>query len=684
MKVKTLLMIPSLLGVFFTSCNNQNGTTSESMPVEPGIDLAALDTTVTPGDDFYRYSNGGWIKANPLKPAYSRYGAFDLLRDRSLEQIHEIVVDLSEKSQQKGTNEYRVAVLYKQAMDSITRNELGAKPILEDIKEIEAIKDKIELVQKVAEWDSEGNSTLFGSYVWADEMNSDMNIMHVAQKSLALGNRDYYLATDEEGKKLLEAYNAYIHKVLLLTGYSEEEATRMTANNMKISKEFAEMSFSQVELRDSRANYHMLTVDQFAKDHSGFDWNTYLAGRKLNDLKQWDVKQLRFFEKFDKWFPAVDLQELKDYLVVSLIDGAANYLSDDFSEASFEFYGKTLSGRQEQHPRWRRSVNLVNSVLGEALGEVYVKKYFTPEAKEKMQTLVKNLQVALGERISTLEWMSDETKKKAHEKLNGFTVKIGYPDKWRDYSKLEISEEKSYYENLKAVTLFEHEYNMSDLNKPVDRTRWLMNPQDVNAYYLPTTNEICFPAGILQPPFFNVNADDAVNYGAIGVVIGHEMTHGFDDQGRNYDKNGNMIDWWTAEDSKKFEAAAQKLVQQFDALTIVGNVKGNGKLTLGENIADQGGLLVSFLAMQKALEGKKVDLIDGFTPEQRFFIAYARVWGQNITEQEMIRLTNIDPHSLGEYRVNQTLRNLDAFFKAFNITESNKMWLAPEERVLVW
>lgn len=677
-------MIPSVLGVLFTSCNSQDGTTSGSMPVEPGIDLAALDTTVNPGDDFYRYSNGGWIKANPLQPAYSRYGAFDLLRDRSIEQIHEIVVDLSAKSQKKGTNEYRVAVLYKQAMDSVTRNELGAKPILADIKEIEDIKDKAELVQKVSQWDNEGNSTLFSSYVWADEMNSDMNIMHISQKSLALGNRDYYLATDEEGKKLLDAYNSYIHKVLLLTGYSEEDAARMTANNMKISKEFAEMSFSQVELRDSRANYHMLTIDQFVKDYKGFDWKTYLAGRKLNELKQWDVKQLQFFEKFDKWFPTVDLQELKDFLVVSLIDGSASYLSDAFGEASFEFYGKTLSGRQEQHPRWRRSVNLVNGVLGEALGEVYVKKYFTPEAKEKMQTLVKNLQVALGERISTLEWMSEETKQKAHEKLNGFTVKIGYPDQWRDYSKLEISEDKSYYENLKAVTLFEHEYNMSDLNKPVDRTRWLMNPQDVNAYYLPTTNEICFPAGILQPPFFNVNADDAVNYGAIGVVIGHEMTHGFDDQGRNYDKNGNMIDWWTAEDSKKFELAAQKLVGQFDALTIVGNVKGNGKLTLGENIADQGGLLVSFLAMQKALQGKKVDLIDGFTPEQRFFIAYARVWGQNITEQEMIRLTNIDPHSLGEYRVNQTLRNLDEFFKAFNITESDKMWLAPEDRVLVW
>lgn len=684
MKLKKLLMLTPILGMMLTGCNNQGGNTDEMTNVEPGIDLAALDTLIKPGDDFYRYTNGGWIKANPLKPEYSRYGAFDVLRDRSLEQIHAIVEELSAKSPKKGTNEYRVAVLYKQAMDSITRNELGAKPIQEELREIEAIKDKAELTQKAAKWDSEGQSTLFSTYVWADEMDSQNNILHLGQTSLPLGNRDYYLATDEEGKKLLEAYNAYVNKVLLLSGYSEADAERITKNNMKISKEIALMSASQVELRDSRANYHMLSVEEFADSHKGFDWKTYLAGRKLADLKQWDVKQLNYFDKFDKWFPAVDLQEIKDFLIVDAIDDAASYLSDEFAEASFEFYGKTLSGREKQHPRWRRSVNLVNSVLGEALGEVYVKKHFAPEAKEKMMTLVKNLQVALGERISGLEWMSEETKEKAHEKLNGFTVKIGYPDKWRDYSALEISEDKSYYENLKAVTIFEHNHNMQDLGKPVDRERWLMNPQDVNAYYLPTTNEICFPAGILQPPFFNVNADDAVNYGAIGVVIGHEMTHGFDDQGRNYDKNGNMIDWWTAEDSKKFEAAASRLVGQFDALTISGNVKGNGKLTLGENIADQGGLLVSYLAMQNALKGKTVEPIDGFTPEQRFFIAYSRVWGQNITEQEMIRLTNIDPHSLGEYRVNQTLRNLEAFFTAFNIQQGAKMWLAPEDRVLVW
>ena len=675
-----LLLLPSFMGVMLTGCSGGNGTKDQD--AMPAIDLTALDTTVNPAEDFYLFANGGWMKNNPLPPTHSRYGSFDVLRERSIEQIRDIVEELADKKQKEGTNEYRVAVLYKQAMDSTTRNELGATPVKKDLEEIEAIANKQDLPKIFGKWEAEGRSVFFGTYVAADDMNSTMNIMHVSQPSLALGNREYYLSA--ENAQILEAYNKYINKVLTLAGYSKEDADRITKNNAKISRELAQMSYSQEELRDSRANYHFVAVKEFAASHKGFDWNAYLAERNLSKLEKWDVTQYNYFDKFDKWFPTADLREIKDYLIASEVDGAASYLSDDFSLASFEFYGKTLSGSKEQHPRWRRSVNLVNGVLGEALGEVYVKRHFSPESKEKMAQLVKNLQVALGERIASLDWMSDATKAKAQEKLNAFTVKIGYPDKWRDYSKLAISADKSFYENLKEVTRFEQDFNMSELGKPVDRERWLMNPQDVNAYYMPTTNEICFPAGILQPPFFNPNADDAVNYGAIGVVIGHEMTHGFDDQGRNYDKDGNMNDWWTSEDAAKFQAATAKLVNQFNALTVVGNVKANGALTLGENIADQGGLIVAHLALQKALEGKEVPMIDGFTAEQRFFIGYARVWGQNITEQEMIRLTNIDPHSLGMYRVNQTLRNIDAFFKAFGIKEGDKMYLAPEDRVLVW
>lgn len=685
MKVlKMLLLITPFVGMTFVGCTKDGSGKGDNEKM-PAIDMAALDTTIAPQEDFYLYANAGWMAANPLKPAYSRYGAFDVLRDRSLDRLHEIVTELSDKADvKKGTNEYRVAVLYKQAMDSVTRNKLGAEPIKERLTEIEAIQDKDQLITKAAEWDNLGESTLFGTYVHADAKNSTVNAMHVYQPSLSLGNRDYYLAKDEEGLKLLESYNKFVKKILTLTGYTPEEVERIAENNLKIAKEIAEINYSQVELRDSKANYNMLDVKTFADTHKGFNWHTYIKGRGLEGLEKWNVSQIKFFEKYDKWFPKVDLRALKDYLIVSEIDASCGSLSDDFTDAAFEFYGKEISGRKEQHPRWRRAVDLVNGTLGEALGEVYVKRYFKPEAKEKMVKLVANLQEALNERIAGLTWMSEATKTKAQEKLAHFTVKIGYPDKWKDYSKLEIDEKKSYFDNLKAVSKFEHERNMEDLGKPVDRDRWLMNPQDANAYYMPTTNEICFPAGILQPPFFNVDADDAVNYGAIGVIIGHEMTHGFDDQGRNFDKDGNMNNWWTDEDAKKFEAAAANLAKQFDEIEVAPGIHANGMFTLGENIADQGGLLISHLAMQKALKGKNTDTIDGFTPEQRFYIAYARIWGQNITPEERIHLTKADEHSIGEYRVNQTLRNIEDFFRAFNVKDGNKMYLAPEKRVVIW
>ena len=676
---KLLVAALCAASITLSACSKKQGTNEE---IVPAINLADMDTLVRPQDDFYHYVNGGWIKANPLKPAYSSFGAFDVLSDRSIEQIHGIVDELAQGSYKAGSNEYRVSVLYKQAIDSVKRNELGAQPILDELKSIEAINSKEALVDFAAQQDNKGDDTFFGTYVMADAENSDMNIFNLNQTSLALGNKEYY--TDPKNGEIIKSYNQYIERIAQLAGYSAEEAQRIAKNNIAVSNVLADMCYSQTELRDVARNFNKVQVKKFVADNPGFDWARYIKGRNLQTLESWNAGQLDFFKAFSKWFPTVDLQALKDYLLAQTIDGYATYLSDDFVQANFDFYSTKLSGVKEMHPRWRRAVNLLNGTLGEALGEVYVKKYFPAEAKERMETMISNLQAALKDRISQLEWMSSDTKQKAIEKLSNFTVKIGYPDKWKDYSKLNISEDKSFVDNLRSAIQFEHDFNMSELGQPVDRSRWLMNPQDVNAYYMPSTNEICFPAGILQPPFFNINADDAVNYGAIGVVIGHEMTHGFDDQGSEFDAVGNMHNWWTEADKKNFKTSTERLAQQFSKIKINDHLNADGHLTLGENIADQGGLLVSYLALQKQLQGKKVDKIDGFTPAQRFFIGYARVWGQNITPEEEVRLTKIDPHSLGINRVNQALKNIDAFYEAFNVQPGDPMYIAPEERVVVW
>lgn len=661
------------------ACNS----TRPSGQQAPAIDYTAMDTTVSPREDFFRYVNGAWMKNNPLPAAHSRYGFFDMLRDSSAAQVHAIVEELRGKKHEKGTNEYRIATLYSQAMDSVTRNKLGASPVLADLKEIEAIKTKEELIAYAARIDQEyGSGVLFNSYVGADDKNSTMNIFHLSQTSLAIGPRDYYLEEAESMAKIRAAYTQYIEKIFTLANYPAETAKRIASNTLKLETELAKITYSQVELRDVNRNYNMTRIADFAKTYKGFDWQGYFTKRGLK-IEQANFGQLDFFKKYDAWFASVSLDELKDQLMANLLNGAAGRLSDEYTEAKFDFYGRTLSGTKEMKPRWERSIRVVDGVLGEAIGKVYVEKHFSPEAKERMLTLVANLQKALAKRVEGLQWMSQETKAKAMEKLNNFTVKIGYPDKWKDYSKLDITAEASYYENLKVATRFEQADHMKDLGQPVDRSRWLMNPQEVNAYYMPTTNEICFPAAILQPPFFNVHADDAVNYGAIGVVIGHEMTHGFDDQGAQFDKNGNMNNWWTTEDAEKFAASSKALVAQFAVHEVAPGVFANGELTLGENIADQGGIAVAFDAMKMVL-GNKTEKIDGFTPEQRFFIAYARLWGQNINEQEIIRLTKVDPHSLAELRVNQALKNITPFHEAFGTKPGDKMYLAPEKRISVW
>lgn len=683
--MKKMLIMASAFGslLLMSGCAGGNNTSEQASMKVPAIDLMAMDTTIRPQDDFYHYVNGNWIKNNPLKPSDSRYGSFDILRDSSNARIHNIVEELAKNEPKKGTNAYKLSVLYRQAMDSTKRNEIGAKPILEDLKEIEALKDKQEILKYAADKDSDGESVLFGSGVGPDAKNSDMNVFGVYQTSLSLGSKDYYVEKTAENEAILKDFQAYIQKILKMVGYSETDASRIATNQLKIEKELAQISYSKQQLRDTHLNYNMMPLQKLVSSQPDFDWKTYFDERELK-IDSLDVSQLGFFEKFAKWYKAVDVNELKDWMIASFVDGNAGVLSDDFSQASFDFYGKRMSGKQEMKPRWERSVSVVNNLMGEALGEVYVSKYFPAEAKKQMLDLVGNLQKTLKTRIENLAWMSQETKAKAIEKLSTFTVKIGYPDKWRDYSSMDIDADKSYYENIKEAHKYWYEDNIKRLGQKVDRTEWQMFPQTVNAYYNPTTNEICFPAAILQPPFFNPDADEAVNYGAIGVVIGHEMTHGFDDQGREFDKDGNMNNWWTDEDSKKFEASTKVLVNQFNSIIVADSVHADGSLTLGENIADQGGLLVAYDALQNVLAGKTLEPIDGFTPDQRFFIAYARLWGQNIRKEEILRLTKMDVHSLGEWRVNATLKNIDSFYNAFNIKPGDGMYIAPDQRTVVW
>ena len=569
-------------------------------------------------------------------------------------------------------------------LDSTKLNADGVAPIKEELAAINALATKSDVSKMVATLHKEGMAPFFALFVDADEKNSAMNIVQLYQAGIGMGDRDYYLLEDEGSAKMRDAYRAYINKLFTLAGSSPEQADAAVDAVMKIEKAIAEISYGREDLRDSQKNYNKLAYEDFKQIESPLDWDVYFESMRLAGLKELDAKQINFYKDMNKALQNTTVDEQKYYLAFNLLSAAAPYLSDDFVDADFEFYGKVMSGKQEQQPRWKRSLNTVNGALGEAVGEMYVEKYFPASSKEKMLTLVGNLQTALSERINGLEWMSDTTKAKAQEKLAAFTVKIGYPDKWRDYSGLEIKDD-SYWANVRRSNIFDMAYQLADVDKPVDKSRWHMNPQTVNAYYNPTTNEICFPAAILQPPFFNPDADDAVNYGAIGVVIGHEMTHGFDDQGRNYDKDGNLIDWWTAEDAVRFKERADKLVDQYDQIIVIDTLHANGRFTLGENIADHGGLLVAHQAYLNSLKGKETPApIDGFTNEQRFFLGYATLWGQNIRPEEIRRRTKIDPHSLGKWRVNAALRNIAPFYAAFDIKEGDPMFMAPADRVVIW
>ena len=666
--------------VALASCNTPQKEVVKIAAINP----ANMDTTVAAGTDFYEYACGGWIKNNPLKPEYARFGTFDQLLENNQEQLRVLIEELSATPHEAGSVAGKIGALYAMGLDSTKLNADGVAPIKEELAAINALATKSDVSKMVATLHKEGMAPFFALFVDADEKNSAMNIVQLYQAGIGMGDRDYYLLEDEGSAKMRDAYRAYINKLFTLAGSSPEQADAAVDAVMKIEKAIAEISYGREDLRDSQKNYNKLAYEDFKQIESPLDWDVYFESMGLAGLKELDAKQINFYKDMNKALQNTTVDEQKYYLAFNLLSAAAPYLSDDFVDADFEFYGKVMSGKQEQQPRWKRSLNTVNGALGEAVGEMYVEKYFPASSKEKMLTLVGNLQTALSERINGLEWMSDTTKAKAQEKLAAFTVKIGYPDKWRDYSGLEIKDD-SYWANVRRSNIFDMAYQLADVDKPVDKSRWHMNPQTVNAYYNPTTNEICFPAAILQPPCFNPDADDAVNYGAIGVVIGHEMTHGFDDQGRNYDKDGNLIDWWTAEDAVRFKERADKLVDQYDQIIVIDTLHANGRFTLGENIADHGGLLVAHQAYLNSLKGKETPApIDGFTNEQRFFLGYATLWGQNIRPEEIRRRTKIDPHSLGKWRVNAALRNIAPFYAAFDIKEGDPMFMAPADRVVIW
>lgn len=649
-----------------------------------GVNKADMDMSVRPGDDFYQYAGGGWLKANPMKPEYSSYGVFNDLAETNRKQIRELFENLSKEKHAFGSVGQKVADLYNMAMDSVRLNKEGAAPLQKDLDKVKAFSKKADFTAFIADQHLYKGNPFFGIGVDTDLKNSDLNVMWLSAGTSGLPDRDYYLNTDADSKKKQEAYRAYLSKIFQLSGYKKKEAEKAAKVIYNIEYQFAEAKMSRAEARDYNKLYNIYTIDMLQKDYPAIQWAKYFELMGVKDVKQVILTEPKVMAVAQKLMSTLSEQDIKYYVAGLIIKSSTSVLSDDFVNANFDFYGRLLNGQKEQKARWKRALGFPNSLLGEAVGELYVSKYFAGESKAKMLKLIDNLRKALATRIANLTWMNDTTKINALVKLNSFTVKVGYPDKWRDYSKLTIDPAKSLYDNVAAATYVETLRNLEKFGKPVDKSEWGMTPQTVNAYYNPTTNEICFPAAILQAPFFDVNADDATNYGAIGVVIGHEMTHGFDDQGRNFNADGNMVDWWTAGDSKRFTAAAEKLAAQFDQITVVGDLKANGHLTLGENIADQGGLRISydvFKTTQQFQEGKE---IDGFTPAQRFYLSYGRIWAEHMTEEAIYQQTKSDPHSIGRNRVNATLRNIDTWYDAFGVKEGDKMWLAPAERAIVW
>ena len=654
---------------------------------QSGIKTENLDTNVKPANDFYQYSTGGWQKLNPLPAAYSRYGSFDVLQEDNNKRINNLLSDLLKKNFKEGTTERKLSDLYKLAMDSVRRNEDGVKPVLPLLNEIEIAQSVDELRKIQLKYIVFGYGIPMSYGFGADEKNAGMNILSISQGGLTLGQKEYYLDNDKATKDIRNAFKEHISRMFQLFGFSKEKADMKRDAIIRFETSVALVSKSQTELRDVEANYNKMTLAQFKDNYPNINLEEMAVAEGIDTayIQEMVVGQPAFLSAIDKLTSVLTADDMKAIMQWDAIMSSANYLDDTVRSANFDFFGKVMRGRKEDFPLWKRATSQVENQMGEALGKMYCAKYFPESSKKRMELLVKNLQKSLGERIMEQDWMSEETKKAALDKLSTFYVKIGYPNTWKDLTSLNIDSEKSYYDNIQECRIFWDKYYIEkNAGKPVDKDEWFMNPQTVNAYYNPTTNEICFPAGILQYPFFDPKADDAFNYGAIGVVIGHEMTHGFDDQGRHYDKNGNMCDWWTEEDAKNFEARSGMYADFFSSIEVLPGLNANGKFTLGEDLADHGGLEVAYNAYKNATSKKSLKSKDGLTADQRFFLAYAGVWAANITEEEIRDRTKSDPHSLGRWRVNGALPHIDAWYSAFNVQPTDEMYIPKEKRLKLW
>jgi putative endopeptidase len=664
----------------FSNCNQK----TEPQNNEPAIDPNNMDLTIEPGNDFFRYVNGKWLENNPIPDEHTIYGAMTKIAEDNQLQLQAIVEEVSANTNlEKGSTAQKISDFYNSGMDSVAINEKGIKEIEADLKRIEQIESKTQLPTVIAEMNHFGMMPFFVFYPGADMKNASMVIANLSQGGMGLPDRDYYLKDDERSVDIQENYKNTIANLFVLSGENEPEAVRIAADIMQLETDLARVAMDRIERRDPNKTYHKMTVAELQKISPSFDWNRYFEALGNVKIESLNVCMPDFITGMDNVIDKTSLETIRFYLKWNVLRSSAPYLSDDFAQAHFDFYSKYLSGQLIMRPRWKRVLDVTSSALGELIGQLYVEKHFPEIAKERMITLVGNLRVALENRIKQLDWMQDETKKHALSKLATMNLKVGYPDKWIDYTALDVVPD-SYFTNIRNTGKFEFEREIAKIDKPVDKDEWFMTPQTVNAYYSPTMNEIVFPAGILQPPFFNVDADDAVNYGAIGVVIGHEMTHGFDDQGCKYDQNGNLNNWWTVQDMEAFRERTEQLVKLFDEFPVFEGHYVNGRLTLGENIADLGGLMVSWDALQLAAKKNQYETIDGFSYEQRFFIGYAQIWRQNIREKTMLRRLVEDVHSPAEARVNRALFSMPEFYKHFSITPENKLYIAPDERASIW